>query len=103
MMWLKEYCQRCGCEIPRDTGGCTVCRNTMTLTHDTRPVVARMSVAEVEELAALRDVAEKARGRLRHGHNDTCGHALSPEYACSCGHDGVGEALERLDRLRGGK
>lgn len=59
--------------------------------------------AEARENTALRAVAEAARVRLRSWHNDTCGAVISTPgaYPCSCGHDGLGEALEALDAQKG--
>lgn len=47
------------------------------------------SVARIEEVARLREALEK---RYAAGHNDTCA-AMLGDYACSCGHDGLLDAL----------
>lgn len=52
------------------------------------------SMTADEMLAAI---VLAARDRLRAGHNDTCGKALVDGFACTCGHDKLGEALERWD------
>lgn len=42
---------------------------------------------------------QRSRERLAKGHNDTCSHELGPQYACSCGHDGLGEFIEQLENM----
>lgn len=60
-------------------------------------------VALVNELPGCAELVRRANGweklkdaaevRFRHGHNDTCGSELGDEYPCSCGHDGLRNAL----------
>jgi hypothetical protein len=52
---------------------------------------------------ALVNVAKAAETRVAAEHNDTCGKVLSEseDYACSCGHDALREALAALGKAGG--
>ena len=58
---------------------------------------AALIVAMRNALPALLAVVAAARARSLRGCSDTCSRALSPEYACDCGHDALRSALAALD------
>lgn len=77
-------------------------RNLNT-TIETCDETEAMRAALLAYIARLESVAADARLRLRTGHSDTCGHMLSAEYECSCGHDPLDRALRALDGDGGGQ
>lgn len=56
--------------------------------------------ADAMDVLALVNIARAAEVRVAAEHNDTCDKVLSEseDYACTCGHDALREALAALDK-----
>lgn len=60
--------------------------------------LATVQAKRSTELTNMQTLEERARARVRYGHNDTCSQVLVPDTPCSCGHSSLADALgERTD------